>query len=482
MGTVDAMSNPPFGFGLPNEDPDNSGRGEGPPGFPANFDMSQLGAMFSQLGEMMSSAGPSTGPVNYDLARKIAMQTLGGTHPVAAVDASAARDSMSLAEVWLDGVTSFPATARTVTAWTPADWVDKTMPAWQQLVGPIAERMGGSLVDNLPTEFREQIGPMLGMLTSMGGMAFGSQLGSALAQLSREVLTSTDIGLPLAPTGTAAILPRALAELSSSLGIDEDQVRLFLCAREAAHLRLYAAVPWLEQRIVSMVADYAGHISVDLSAAEEMAASFDPTDMAALQQTLAQGMLAPKPTAAQDAIAKRLETLLALVEGWVDTVVGSAIGDRLPTAAALSETLRRRRATGGPAEQTFAALIGIELRPRRLRAAAQLWRDLTETRGSAGRDSLWSDFDLLPTAADLDAPDEFVARDKQFNELLASLDVGDLTAEHFLDRPAEDTAEGADEGAAEGTVKGTAEAAAEPADPAEGDRHRTGDDDPKSAG
>ncbi len=432
------MTQPPFGFGfgLPNEDPsDSSGRGDGVPGMPAGFDMNQLGAMLSQLGAMMSSATPSAGPVNYDLARKLAVQQLGSTHPVAGVDVAAVRDAIALAEVWTEGATSFPAASRTVTAWTPREWVEQTMPSWQKLVAPIADRMGGALVETLPAEMRAQAGPMLGMLSQMGGMAFGSQLGAALSQLAGEVLTSTDIGLPLAPVGTAALMPRAVAEFGTSLGLAEDQVRLFLAAREVAHLRLYHGVPWLADKIIAMVADYAANISIDLSAAEELASSFDPTDMAALQQQLAQGMMAPAPTPTQEAIAQRLETLLALVEGWVDTVVGAAIGDRLPGGSALSETLRRRRATGGPAEQTFASLIGIELRPRKLRAAAGLWRDLTASRGVDGRDSFWSDYDLLPTSEDLDKPDEFVARDKQFNELLAGLGVDGLTAADFEDIP-----------------------------------------------
>ncbi|MCA1823544.1 MAG: zinc-dependent metalloprotease, partial [Frankia sp.] len=66
-------------------------------------------------------------------------------------------------------------------------------------------------------------------------------------------------------------------------------------------------------------------------------------------------------------------------------------------------------ATGGPAEQTFSTLVGLELRPRRLREAAALWRQLAETRGIEGRDTLWSHPDLLPDAAALDAPEEFLA-------------------------------------------------------------------------
>jgi len=115
-------------------------------------------------------------------------------------------------------------------------------------------------------------------------------------------------------------------------------------------------------------------------------------------------------TPEQQTALARLETLLALVEGWVDDVVTAAATGRLPGADALRETLRRRRATGGPAEQIFATLVGLELRPRRLREAATLWRTLRERRGIEGRDEVWRHPDLLPGGDDLDDPEGFVRR------------------------------------------------------------------------
>ena len=73
-------------------------------------------------------------------------------------------------------------------------------------------------------------------------------------------------------------------------------------------------------------------------------------------------MFEPTVSPSQERTLAALETLLALVEGWVDTVVAEAVGDRLPGAAALQETLRRRRATGGPAEldgNEIMAALGI---------------------------------------------------------------------------------------------------------------------------
>jgi putative hydrolase len=230
----------------------------------------------------------------------------------------------------------------------------------------------------------------------------------------------------------------SINEFGSGLNLPEDQVRLYLATREAAHHRLYAGVPWLRDRVISLISDYARAISVDFSAVEQLASSIDPNDPASIEAALGQGMFEPTITPGQQAAMAELETLLALVEGWVDTVVAEAVGDRLPGANALRETLRRRRATGGPAEQTFATLIGLELRPRRLRAAAELWDAVGRSRGIEGRDALWADPGLLPSGQDLDDPQGFVDRDKEFAELLARLD--DVETELLGAPGADDTA------------------------------------------
>jgi putative hydrolase len=135
----------------------------------------------------------------------------------------------------------------------------------------------------------------------------------------------------------------------------------------------------------------------------------DPANPEGMRDALAGAALfQPEDTPQQKAALARLETALALVEGWVDTVVDAAARNRLPQAGALAEAVRRRRATGGPAEHTFATLVGLELRPRRSREAAVLWRTLTEARGPEGRDAVWAHPDLLPTDEDFDDPAGFV--------------------------------------------------------------------------
>ncbi|VEG44165.1 putative hydrolase [Mycolicibacterium flavescens] len=427
------MADVPFGFSAGDDDPERDKRkkdpdsGSGGPGDPfgmgfqggSEFDMSQLGQIFSKLGEMFSGAGSAmaggkqSGPVNYDLARQLASSQIGFVAPIPEKTSAAIVDAVHLAETWLDGVTALPAGTSKSVAWTPTDWIDNTLDRWERLCDPVAEQISTVWVSALPDEARTMAGPLLSMMTQMGGMAFGSQLGQALGKLSREVLTSTDIGLPLGPKGVAALMPDAVESLSEGLEQPRSEILTFLAAREAAHHRLFSHVPWLASQLLNAVEAFARGMKIDMSGIEELASGLNPaalTDPAQMEQLLNQGIFEPKATPEQTAALERLETLLALIEGWVQTVVSDALGDRIPGTSALAEMLRRRRGTGGPAEQTFATLVGLELRPRKMREAAALWERLTEAVGSDRRDAVWQHPDLLPSAKDLDEPAGFIDR------------------------------------------------------------------------
>jgi putative hydrolase len=429
MSTVEDMADMPFGFSA-GDDPDREKRRENDPdsgsgsadpfglgSLGGEFNVADLGEMFTRLGQMFSGAGSmggqSSGPVNYELARQLASSSIGFVAPIPIATREAIGDAVHLAETWLDGVTALPAGTTKTIAWTPSDWVDHTLDTWKRLCDPMAEQIATVWASALPDEAKTMAGPLLSMMSQMGGMAFGSQLGQALARLAREVLTSTDIGLPLGPKGIAALLPDAIESFAEGLEQPRSEILTFLAAREAAHHRLFSHVPWLSNQLLRAVEAYAKGMKIDMHGIEELARDFNPAslnDPAAVEQLLTQGVFEPKATPEQTQALERLETLLALIEGWVQMVVNAALGDRIPGAAALGETLRRRRATGGPAEQTFATLVGLELRPRKLREAAALWDRLTQAVGVDARDAVWQHPDLLPGSDDLDDPAGFIDR------------------------------------------------------------------------
>ena len=389
-------------------------------------------AMRAQLGTFMAAQDSPTG--SRDLATEVARRHVMAAQGNDVHDEAAARavaDAVAVATLWLDEQTTLASPAWRATGLSRAEWVEATMPRWFELIEPVSdgvtaatsdamrkqvgelgpEAFGEALPEGLPEGFDprqmvEQWAPMLGNLSRQ---MFSAQLGQAVGTLATEVVTGTEVGLPLTEPGVVALLPGNVAELAESLEIDIAQVRLYLAVREAARVRLFSEVPWLGPQLLSAVSDYARNITIDTDAIESALSTIDPSDPEALRTALQGNLFRPQPTPAQRAALDRLETLLALAEGWVDHVTDRTTARHLPLSAALAETIRRRR-VGGAAQKTFAGLVGLELRPRRLRDAANLWAALESAGGATLRDGRWAHPDLAPTSADLDDPIGYVER------------------------------------------------------------------------
>ena len=430
-----------FGFSFPNnDDDDNDGRrDQNPFGAFGGANGGGLGDMLNQFGQMLSGMGSSmnspenSGPVNYDMAKRIALQQISQSKGVSADDTKAVEESVRLAELWLDDATYLPTASGTAKAWDSKQWLEETMPAWQRMVTPVAEHMNDAQMESMPEEAREMMGPMTKMMSQMSGMNFGMQLGHALGDLAAQALTGSDFGLPISPANTVALLPQTIQKVARELNIPGQEVLVYIAAREAARQRLFKHVPWLVERIVSSVEEYAIGLVIDTSHLEEVTRelNLESGDPQAIQDAMSklQGMdLSPRITSKNTAAASRLETLLALVEGWAEHVVTEALGERIPSTSKLTQAWAHRRSTGGSAENAFSKVVGIELNAPKVSEAAELWRRATVAVGAEKRDKAWDHPDFLPTAEHLDNPAAFIdsllddGPDEGFEEEFAKLE------------------------------------------------------------
>ena len=426
-----------FGFSFPtsgngddDDDRNHNGRGGGPGG---------LGDMLNQFGQMLSGMGSSMNnsnddsPVNYDMAKRIAGQQIKSASKISTQDTTAVEEAARLAELWLDDATDLPTANNRISAWNAEDWLQQTIPMWKRFVDPVAKHMNEAQLESMPEEARQMMGPMSNMMSQLSGMNFGMQLGHALGDLAKQALTGSDFGLPVAPSGTTAVLPHNIQSIARDLNVKGQEVLVYIAAREVARQRLFKHVPWLSERFVSSVEEYAIGLVIDTSHIEEAARdlnleSGDPQSIQDAMQNL-QGMdLSPRITSRNTAAVARLETLLALIEGWVEFVVGEALQDRIPSTQAMAEAWRRRRASGGSAEQAFEKVVGIELSAPRVSDAAELWRRSTVAVGVDRRDSVWEHPDFLPQPEHLDNPAAFIdglldeSGDQEFQAEFAKLE------------------------------------------------------------
>ena len=410
-------------------------------------DPATVGMLGAQLKALFSASGPAE-PFNLELATDVARKTVAAQGDSSVGDAARRQieEAVHIAGLWLDDVTEMTATNGLVHAWSRAEWVDRTMPMWRRLVEPVAEGVSTAVVAALRSQMGQLgagdepvaipgvpsgispdalVSQMEPILARMSGSMFGAQVGQAVGTLAGDLVSGTDVGLPLVPDHGIAMLPANIGAFAEGLEVDLVEVRLYLAVREAARVRLFAEVAWLGPQLVAAVQSYARDISIDTEGIESALQSIDPADPEAMQSALSSSLFAPEPSPAQRSALTQLETYLALVEGWVDVVADRATRSHLPHTAALGEAVRRQRASGGAAEQVFSQLVGLELRPRRLRDAANLWAALESKGGAAARDGAWAHPDVAPTAADLDDPlgfvDRFTSRDTR-DEMDAALD------------------------------------------------------------
>ena len=346
----------------------------------------------------------------HDVARGVAAQ--GGDPSVTAAVAAEHRAAITSAELWLDAATDFNPSALEPRIWSRAEWVEATLPTWRYLAGPVAASVSAALTSVLREERGEaaDAGETAGLLGAVSPTVCGMHMGEAAGTLSREAFGSTDLGFPLLPEPRVVLVPRSIEDFAAGLDVDRDKVLAYLALREAAHVRLFAAAPWLAGQLRTKIESYASGVTIDAEALDDAVRSAGMGDPRQLQQALGTGIFAATHSEEQRASLESIETWLALIEGWVDEVTSRAAAPHVPELGQLREMMRRRRAAGGPAEDTFAKLMGLELRPRRLRDASAMWGELTLKLGAGRRDDLWSHPDVLPTAHDLEHWDAWIER------------------------------------------------------------------------
>jgi putative hydrolase len=376
--------------------------------------------MMQQLQQMMAQS-LSSGPVNWQLARQLAESELEAENIVGPADQAHVAEAVRLADLWLDSVVNWPSGVTATDAWTRKQWIARTEDSWKQLAEPLAAQMGEAMQTLVPEEMAGMLGPMADLMKGVGSALFGAQMGQALAKLAGEVLSSTEVGLPLGKTGVAALLPGNIAAYAEGLELPVEEVRLFVALREAAAHRLFTHAPWLRAHLLGALEAYAREIRIDEAAIEEAMSEIDPINPEAAATLDLSEVFKPEDTEQQKAALARLATTLALIAGWINTVVADAVGERLPTMDRLMESARRRRASGGPVEQTFEALVGLQLDQAKVRAAERLWQSLTEARGIEGREAVWAHPDLMPSAADLERPESFATVSEALEDLDLSM-------------------------------------------------------------
>jgi len=422
----------PFGF-TPNDGDED---GNKPEDFSAMMRQmqEQIQKQFEQMGinpagfvnPFAAFTGGSTDALPKNVVRDTAKKfvQLQGSEPIGTKDVSVVASAFEITDLWLNEATVFPATQASSAprAVSRLDWVDLTLDGWHQTMEPLATGLSTAISGLLDEasgsseEMANSMGAITGLLRTFIGSMIATQLGQAVGSISTTATGVHDAGLPLLTPAHPVLIPENIEKWSTDLEIPKSEVYIFHALREAAVARLFEHNPWIVAYIRSAIVEYGRGIHIDMDAiqrqAEEAMQGFDPSQMNpeagenSFSIALNKGIFTPEETPDQRAALSKLETVLALVDGWADDVTTCAAADRLPSLAQLREIYRRQRATNAPSQQLFATLLGLQVTPRLAREASAFWQKLREVKDVAARDQIWSG--ILPSAEELLDPEKFM--------------------------------------------------------------------------
>jgi len=355
-----------------------------------------------------------------DTARKFVSAQ--GLKPLGTKDVSVVESAFEISETWLNDATAFPASTLAPTAVSRLDWINETMPGWHRTIEPLAAGLSSAISDLLDQAMNAQAGesaegqPPIEMITMMLrsfiGTMIATQLGQSIGTLSTTVTGAHDVSLPLLDPARAIVIPENIENWAAELEIAKSEVFIYHALREGAVARLFANNPWLVSYIQSAIVEYGKGIHIDIDAIQRQAqGAFENMQEGAgseeaISFALDNGIFTPEESPAQKSALLKLETVLALIDGWTDEVVALSAGDRIPSIEQLRETHRRRRAASAPAQLLFSSMLGLQVSPKLTREASAFWKKIREVKSVGERDQIWSG--LLPTAEDLMDPEKFL--------------------------------------------------------------------------
>ena len=369
--------------------------------------------MFGDLARLFSRQGP----VNWDVARQTAtwLATDGQAEPnVDPLERIRLEELVRVADLHVSSTTGLDTSIAggilSILPVSRGDWALHSLEAYR----PFLERLATSLStsgegDDEPADATTQLLGDLGKM--LGPVLLGMQSGFMLGHLSRRALGQYDLPLPRLPADQLLVVPANLDAFADQWSLAADDLRMWVCLQEVTHHAVLGR-PHVRARLELLINEYVSRFEVDPEALEASLGNLDPTDAAGLQAVLGnpETLLGAMRSPGQQETLSRIETLTAVIEGFVDHVMDTTGRGLIGSYGQLTEALRRRRVEATDGERFAARLLGLELGRGQYERGTTFVRGVVERAGESGLARLWASERELPTPAELDAPGLWLAR------------------------------------------------------------------------
>lgn len=366
--------------------------------------------LFREIQKLLSS---STGPVNLEIARQVAVATATQGRAEPPIDADATRsfaEAVRAGEQLLAGYLRLPfeEPARTEIV-TLRGWVDATLAGWRWLLEHVAIRLEGELAR--AGGEAEGANPMQAALAQIGPLLMGMQVGTLVGNLAGHALGRYDLPIPREDDARLLLVDTNAQAVARDYGLDPGRLRAWLALDEVAHHLVVVSVPWATRYFKSLLIEVVDAIEIDLSDLERRFVELQSRGMEALQEGgAAESLLPVVPTERHRRALDRLRAFLALFEGYATHGARAVAGEIVDEHARIEEGMARRRTSAGEAEALLSNILGISLDRVLETSGATFCAAIAKLKGQAALNKVWEAPDNLPTPEEIKDPFAWIER------------------------------------------------------------------------
>lgn len=364
--------------------------------------------LFRELQRVLRAGG---GAVNWELARQVgaAAAASEGDAAVGPDAVRAATDAVRLAELRVADLTGHGPLPRLaeVEVVDRVTWTRTTLDDLRPILEPALGRMASAIsrvgIEGTPEGTGDVASAMIGQLSPL---LLGAQVGSTIGEVSRGAFATYDVPLP---RGDAPLrfLAATVARFAADWSLEPSEFWTWLASRECAR-RIACTRPWMADHVASLLDDWSSSIRIDADEIGRRLTAIDPADPDAMKALLSEGGgLGPVMDDEQVRRSRRIESLVAAIEGYAEIVADDLSAGMLPSAGRIREAVGRHGVAGGAA---VARLLGISVSPDVGRLGSTFCRSVVELTDHATLARMWDDRDALPSWPEIEEPRLWLAR------------------------------------------------------------------------
>jgi coenzyme F420 biosynthesis associated uncharacterized protein len=285
------------------------------------------------------------------------------------------------------------------------EWADVNLASLCDLLSPVTDSLSGRF---------EHAGPLAGPLRAVTGATLAAEAGLVVGYMSQRVLGQYEVSLlqPEQPPRLLFVAPN-LAKAIEHSGLDRESFLGWIVLHELTHVLQFSGVPWLREHLGSLLREYLRTVEVRIDSGAAGGLPSLPSPAEVVDAFREGGLVALVQTREQRRLMDRIQSAMAVIEGYSEHVM-DAVGERvLPSYAGLREAMERRRRSRSAPERILERLLALDIKLRQYELGKSFCDEVAERHGMDVLNRVWDSEKALPTGAELRRPEDWADRVSQ---------------------------------------------------------------------